>query len=160
MFVSVLVQVYYLDSIDFGTQNVQELGYPRIAYYSKEKIKELIELDKPRDPCPTSISYGATQVCIHLSELITNNFSCNCQRASQFDGHNKGLYFFDLQATRKDSPSNPQGNLAKAELARRYLEEKKKKAASSSAPSENDICPDKVLPKPHDTVLIVATAVS
>ena len=70
------MQVYYLDSIDFGSRNVQSHGYPRIAHYSKEKIKELIELDKARGASPISIEYGATQVyfilglwCIRLPEL-------------------------------------------------------------------------------------------
>jgi len=63
---SLHAQVYYLDSIDFGSHNVQAHGYPRIAHYSKEKIKELIELDKSRDPNPSSIVYGATQVFIFL----------------------------------------------------------------------------------------------
>ena len=64
---SLHAQVYYLDSIDVGSHNVQAHGYPRIAHYSKEKIKELIELDKSRDPNPSSIVYGATQVFIFFT---------------------------------------------------------------------------------------------
>ncbi|KAG2580081.1 hypothetical protein PVAP13_6NG254774 [Panicum virgatum] len=56
------LQVYYLDRIDFGNNNVQSNGYPRIAHYSKEKIRQLIDLDKACDPNPAHISFGATQI--------------------------------------------------------------------------------------------------
>jgi len=57
------------------------------------------------------------------------------------------LGFILMQATRRDSPSNPRGKLAEAEFARRFMEEKKKRASSRSYSNldANDKSPEQVL---------------